>query len=134
MKTETFLLDSNVLIALSFEEHVHHQRSELWLQGFEGTFATCPITQGALVRYALSLEGVDGPIAQKLLWAIVSLPNHFFWPDDVSCSALPWRSLFGHRQVTDAYLVTLAEHHGGRLATLDEALAVVFPSAFLLPV
>lgn len=33
--------------------------------------------------------------------------------------------VIGHRQVTDAYLVALARHHGGRLATLDRGLAAL---------
>ncbi len=33
--------------------------------------------------------------------------------------------VIGHRQVTDAYLVALARHHGGRVATLDKGLAAL---------
>ena len=33
--------------------------------------------------------------------------------------------VIGHRQVTDAYLVALARHHHGRLATLDKGLATL---------
>jgi len=33
----------------------------------------------------------------------------------------------GHRQTTDSYLAKLAEHHGIKLATLEEALATRFP-------
>jgi predicted nucleic acid-binding protein len=28
----------------------------------------------------------------------------------------------GHRQIRDAYLLGLAKHHGGKLATLDKAI------------
>jgi len=37
--------------------------------------------------------------------------------------------VIGHRQVTDAYLVSLVRHHGpdARLATLDEGLAKLYP-------
>ncbi len=38
----------------------------------------------------------------------------------------------GHRQVTDAYLVALARHHHGRLATLDKGLAALHGAAVLL--
>lgn len=30
--------------------------------------------------------------------------------------------LLGHRQVTNAHLLALAVHHGGRLATLDQRI------------
>ena len=33
----------------------------------------------------------------------------------------------GHRQVTDTYLVALARHHGGSLATFDRALGAAHP-------
>ena len=40
----------------------------------------------------------------------------------------------GHRQVTDAWLVELARRQGGRLATLDEPLADLYPQvATLVP-
>ena len=37
-----------------------------------------------------------------------------------------------HRQVTDAYLAALAEHHGAVVATLDRGLALLHPDATLL--
>ena len=37
----------------------------------------------------------------------------------------------GHRQVTDAYLLAVAHHHGAKLATLDRDVATLIaePSA-----
>jgi predicted nucleic acid-binding protein len=35
------------------------------------------------------------------------------------------KRLFGHRQVTDAYLLGLAVHKKGRLVTLDETVAAL---------
>lgn len=58
----------------------------------------------------------------RLLDQITRLPEHDFWPDDLSfaeASARVTRHLAGHRQVTDAYLAGLASAHGGLLATLD---------------
>jgi len=45
-----------------------------------------------------------------------------------TCSAglderIPSELLVGHRQVTDAYLLGMAVHCGGRLVTLDRGLA-----------
>jgi predicted nucleic acid-binding protein len=45
----------------------------------------------------------------------------------VSYADLPERGALGHRQVTGAYLVALASAHGGVLATMDEALAALYP-------
>ena len=130
--SETLLLDANVLIALSFRDHVHYRLVTRWFQNVSSAFATCPITQGALIRHAMRSETNKAGEARKLLEAITSLPDHVFWPDDLSCTELPWRQLSGHRQVTDAYLVTLARHNNGRLATLDQSLAAIFPEALLV--
>jgi uncharacterized protein len=46
----TILLDANVLIALVVADHGHHDAVETWLAGVTDRFATCPITQGSLVR------------------------------------------------------------------------------------
>jgi predicted nucleic acid-binding protein len=48
--------------------------------------------------------------------------SHQLWADDLPLSALSAsirRRLQGHNQITDAYLLTLAMRHGGRLATFD---------------
>ena len=46
----TVLLDANVLIALLVDDHVHHAAAENWFAGLDGNFATCPVTQGSLLR------------------------------------------------------------------------------------
>ena len=47
----TALLDANVLIALVVAEHVHHDAAAEWFSASDAAFATCPITQGSLVRF-----------------------------------------------------------------------------------
>ena len=54
------LLDGNVLVALTDSRHVHHARAERWLARLPGTFATCPITQGSLVRVLLQTRNPRG--------------------------------------------------------------------------
>jgi predicted nucleic acid-binding protein len=44
------LLDANVLIALLVEDHVHHAHAESWFVASSVGFATCPVTQGSLMR------------------------------------------------------------------------------------
>jgi predicted nucleic acid-binding protein len=56
--------------------------------------------------------------------------NHQFWADDLPHSALNAsirRRLQGHKQITGAYLLTLAMHHGGRLATFDYRIKTLAP-------
>jgi uncharacterized protein len=125
MKSKVYLLDSTVLIALATPEHSLNARAAAWFRkGLR--FATCPITQGALLRFHLR-AGVDATAesAKLLLESISALPRHEFWADDVSYLDLPSTGVLGHRQVTDAYLVLLAGKHGGSVATLDHALAAI---------
>ena len=63
-----------------------------------------------------------------MLNALAELKGYDFWPDSMDYRALETRSIQGHRQVTDAYLVGLAVSHGAKLATLDIALAATWPS------
>jgi toxin-antitoxin system PIN domain toxin len=131
-KSKVYLLDSNVLIALATPEHSLNRRAAAWfLEGHR--FATCPITQGALFRFHLR-AGVDATAksAKLLLESISALQRHEFWPDDVSYLDIPTKGIVGHRQVTDAYLVLLAQKHRGSVATMDQALAAVHAGTTLL--
>ena len=131
-KSKVYLLDSNALIALATPEHSLNARAAEWfLKGHR--FATCPITQGALVRFHWR-AGVEATAesAKLLLDSISALPRHEFWPDDVSYLDLPTTGIVGHRQVTDAYLVMLARQHGGSLATMDRGQAAVHAGTTLI--
>lgn len=131
-KSRVYLLDANVLIALATPDHVLNPRAAAWFR--KGPrFATCPITQGALVRFHLR-AGVDATAksAKHLLESISSLPRHEFWPDDISYLDMPSKGIIGHRQVTGAYLAALAQKHAGLLVTMDQALAAVHTGTVLI--
>lgn len=79
----------------------------------------------------MCIEDAVAPFeAQAVLRAIMALPGHVFWPDEPS---LQDENLFadfalgGHRQVTDAYLLSLAAYRKGRLATLDRGVESLAP-------
>jgi uncharacterized protein len=129
----TVLLDANVLIALVVRDHVHHAAAEAWLAEGSFEFATCPLTEGSLVRL-LVREGQAGSIA-AVLAGLADHPRHAFWPNSLSYRDVSLRGVSGHRQVTDAYLAGLARDRGGRLATLDQGLAALHADvAELVPV
>lgn len=129
----TVLLDSNVLIAVAVADHVHHDVAEAWLDGLEESFATCPITQGALLRLLLR-HGATAEQAATVLRGLVSVPGHEFWPDDLEYGAVSLAGVMGHRQATDAYLAALARRRRGLLVTFDGGLAALHPdAAALLP-
>ena len=119
------LLDGNVLYALIDESHVHHVPARQWFAATPRGFATCPITQGTLLRLAMRVGGHDLEQAVALLGAVTRHPRHHFWPDDLPCAQVQWHGVMGHRQVTDAYLASLARHHRGRLATFDRGLVAL---------
>jgi toxin-antitoxin system PIN domain toxin len=120
----TVLLDANVLIALLVSDHVHHASAETWFLGITDGFATCPITQGSLIRL-LVREGQTAEAARSLLRGLAADERHEFWPDDVTYADVPTAGIIGHRQVTDAYLAQLARSRASRLATFDQALAKI---------
>lgn len=130
----TFLLDANVLIALVDSDHVHHQVAGDWFTGTDERFATCPITQGSLVRHLLRAGHSSGDIGGAI-GRIQVLPRHEFWPDDLPFTLDVIVGLTGHRQVTDAYLCNLARNRGAQVATFDRGLAAVHPDiAALIPI
>lgn len=107
----TVLLDANVLIALTVTDHVHHDLVETWFAGRSEPFATCPVTEGALVRLLLRSGGTTRD-AVDVLRGVGAADWHTFWPDELGYEAVDLRGVVGHRQVTDAYLAALARSRG----------------------
>lgn len=131
--TTTYLLDANVLIALTVVEHEHHERASTWAAGVD-RFAVCPVVEGALVRFLVRL-GESVRAATAVLRAIRTRPGCEFWPDSLSYLDVRLDHVRGHRQVTDTYLAGLAACRAeARLATLDDGLAQELPDhTFLVP-
>jgi uncharacterized protein len=76
-----------------------------------------------------SRDSLSPADAVLLLSSNLAHASHEFWIEDLSfpdaLAGTP-RKLQGHKQVTDSYLLALASHHRGVLATFDrgiEALA-----------
>lgn len=126
----TFLLDCNVLIALAWPEHEFHDKVGRWFARHSSAgWATCPFTQVAFVRIlsnpAFSANALTPTNALRVLESNLNLPSHHFWPSSISVTDALKNiegRLTGHRQITDAYLVSLALHHRGKLATLDQGI------------
>ena len=124
------LLDVNVLVALFDPDHVHHEASHDWFrQNRREGWATCPMTENGLVRilsnpaYTTAPESL-GSIAGRLV-AFCASGNHIFWPDEISLldgRRIRLESRLSHRNLTDVYLLALARHRGGRLATFDRSI------------
>ena len=136
-KPGAVLLDANLLIALAWPQHVHHELAHNWFAAARAKpWATCALTQLAFVRISsnpkIIRDARNPAAASALLRQLTELPNHVFWPDRLDVAELrAFESvrLVGHRQVTDAYLVELARANGGRVATLDGGLVESLPQA-----
>jgi hypothetical protein len=127
---KTALLDANVLIALLWPVHEHHEAALAWFEASgRRRWATCPLTQLAFARVvsnpAFSPDALTPAQAVALLARNVRHPRHVFWPDDLPLQVgvnQALERLQGHRQLVDAYLVALAVEHGGVLTTFDSGL------------
>lgn len=105
------LLGVNVWVALLDEQHVHNQATiALWQHPGLGRGQPASL---ATIRAAIQRACRDA--------------DHQFWPDDLSLiggDALDFTHITGHWQITDAYLLALAVHHGGTLASFDQRIGL----------
>lgn len=126
----TALLDLNVLTALLWPAHEHHDRAHRWFEARgRARWATAPLTQLGFVRLvsnpAFSRDALAPPAAVALLADNLAHPAHEFWAEELQVPAAVdglEASLRGHQQLTDAYLLALAHHRRGVLATFDRGL------------
>ncbi|MEO7852506.1 MAG: TA system VapC family ribonuclease toxin [Rubrivivax sp.] len=124
-KERVYLLDGNVLVALVNSTHIHHRPAQTWFADSDEPFATCPITQGTLLRVLMRLGEVTSDTALAVLAGVTAHGRHRFWPDSLGYADISWRGVLGHREVTDAYLASLARHHSGRLVSFDTGLVAL---------
>lgn len=84
----TFLLDVNVLMALLWENHEHHQIARAWLRNVTD-FATCPVLQLGFARVSSHSAlgyGMSPDQAFSVLRSFIADARHHFVPDDLSCA------------------------------------------------
>ena len=126
----TYLLDINLLLALTDPMHVHHEPAHRWFtEKAQQSWATCPLTQNGFVRIAShpSYPNRPGDVAAVLsiLHQLCEATGHHFWPEDLSIiEILAPDAVITHAQIADVYLLGLAAHNKGKLATLDRRIPV----------
>ncbi|MCC6332928.1 MAG: PIN domain-containing protein [Myxococcales bacterium] len=131
-----WLLDGNVLVALTLSTHLHHRAAHAWFRAKKRAFATCASTEGTLLRV---LMGPHAELSAAEAWGLLAhirhLDGHVFWPDSLSYAEVPTKGILGHRQVTDAFLAQLARVKDGKVATFDSGFHRLQPDATeLVPV
>ena len=89
-------------------------------------WATCPLTESGFVRVSSNPKVLPAAIgveaARAVLSALRAHDAHRFLTDDVSICNSDVPRIIGHRQVTDAHLLTLARRNDVRLVTFDAGL------------
>jgi toxin-antitoxin system PIN domain toxin len=124
------LLDASVLVALCDPAHEFHAAASTWfLSVRDSGWATCPLTENALVRILghPAYPGGPGTPAKvlPLLQALARTPGHEFWPDELSLrdpAAFPSLAGAAAAHLTDLYLLALAIHHRAGFATFDRRI------------
>ena len=125
-ESRPLLLDVNALLALAWPNHQFHTAVLLRLEKRPvPRWASCALTQLGFVRLSSNpkVVGVRKTPAEAvaLLAALTSDQQHVYLE---TLPALPqtagvFRQLLGHQQVTDAYLLGIAEASNATLLTLD---------------
>lgn len=124
------LLDINMLLALTDPMHVHHEASHQWFaEKGQQAWATCPLTENGFIRIASHPNYPNRPgnvsAVCSILRQICEAPGHHFWAEDLSIlEILEPDAIITHAQITDVYLLGLAVHNKGKLATLDQRISV----------
>jgi toxin-antitoxin system PIN domain toxin len=124
------LLDINVLLALAWPAHIHHEAAHRWFATHRRKgWATCPHTQAGFLRLSMQPAVVKTAIsfgdALRVLTSSMSAPEHQFWPQNYSVREIHPEVLSrcaGHHQLADAMLLDLAIRRKGTLATFDRRI------------
>ena len=125
-----YLLDINLLLALSDPMHIHHPLAHRWFaEKGQHAWATCPLTENGFIRIASHPNYPNRPGDVTAVLAIFrqlcGAPGHRFWPEDTSIlQILEPDAIITHAQITDVYLLGLAVHKRGKLATIDQRIPV----------
>ena len=130
------LPDVNVLIALSWSNHPHHDAAHDWFAAnADSGWATCALTQSAFLRLSLNPQivgvAIDCHAALQLLASLTAHPRHQFEGVSPALTEASFDELAariaGYRQVSDATLLHIAKVHGLKLVTFDRAISNLSP-------
>ena len=135
---KTALLDLNILTALLWPAHEHHDVAHRWFGArANARWATCSLTQLGFVRIvsnpAFSRDALSPAEAVALLAENLTHPGHQFWTESLEVPAAikgMGAGLQGYRQLTDAYLLALANSRKGVLATFDRGVRTLAGKTF----
>lgn len=136
--TRKNLLDVNVLIALTEPGHDDYRKAQEWFNSsMGGNLGLCPFTESGFIRVTTNSAFRPGPRSLELAIAIIQFlkghPGYWYCPIDESWVTLtaPFAArIFGHQQVTDAYLLGLAIKANSVLVTFDKGIQFMAGAEF----
>jgi hypothetical protein len=126
MNAERFLLDVSILVALFDPAHSHHRIAARWFSSPGLRWGVCAFTEAGFLRVTTSTPAGRRTLVQatKIVRSFSNDPNFAYWPIKAGWTSLaePFQDrIYGHQQVTDAFLLGLAIQGNGVLVTLDKA-------------
>ncbi len=128
MRGERYLLDVNVLISLTDEDHAHHGLVSAWFhEAGPRDWGVCALTEAGFLRVSSNPRAGGKTVgeATEMLRRLASQPGYRYWSLGQSWISLTERfspRVFGHQQVNDAILLGLAVREGGVLVTMDKGI------------
>ena len=127
MNAERFLLDVNILLALFDPAHGHHRIVARWFSSPGLHWGVCAFTEAGFLRISTSTPAGRRSLEQatNIVRSFSNDPNFTYWSIRTSWNSLvtPFADrLYGHQQISDAYLLGLAIQEDGVLVTLDKAI------------
>jgi len=135
------LLGVNVLLAIAWPNHQFHAAAVAALSS-RNRWATCALTQLGFIRLSANPAAIatakSPRQAASLLARLVADSLHVYLESFPAPASKDWpdafAGLFGHQQVTDAYLLRLAAANNAVLVTFDRRLESIAGSKPLVKV
>lgn len=137
------LVDTNILIALSFQDHALHPRAADWINRLPSqSVGLCRSSQLTYLRLITNPRVTRGTLLSPAqAWAAYDdfrADARFFYLDEPPGIELLFRELTSSERIsgstwTDLYLYAFALAAGLCLATLDEPLLSLGPEVILIP-
>ncbi len=130
-RTMSVLLDVNAFIGLCWEQHEFHPRMQAWFRAnAQKGWATCAFTQSAMVRISMQPAFTSRLVrAEDIATLINATTAHAAHrvienvPDFSSVLKSCTGGLVGHRQITDAWLLSTAIANRVRFLTFDRGVS-----------
>lgn len=136
--TRRHLLDLNVLIALVDPAHQHYQKAQDWfISSGSDRLGLSPLTEAGFLRVTTHPGYRPKPRTFAEAIAILQIlkghADYSYWEIHESWVTLtaPFAArIFGHQQITDAYLLGLAIQENGVLVTFDKGVQYMAGAEF----